>query len=47
MEKIYSRNQKLNTNQLPTKQTKDFILNYSKALKVINCKGLVVEMLIN
>lgn len=47
MEKIYSKNPKQNTTHLPSKQTKDFIFNYSKALKVIDCKGLVVELLIN
>lgn len=47
MEKIYSEDSKLKTKKLPSKSTKDFILNYSKALRVINCKGVTVEMLIN
>jgi hypothetical protein len=47
MEEIYSRSYKKNMNQLPSKKTKDFILNYSKALKVFTCGGLKVEVLIN
>jgi hypothetical protein len=47
MEKIYSKSPKPNITNLPSKKTKDFILNYSKALKVFNCKGINVEMLIN
>lgn len=47
MEKIYTK-PKFNTeNKLPSQQTKNFILNYSKAFQVIQCKNLVVEVLIN
>ncbi|GGE29844.1 hypothetical protein GCM10010832_07950 [Psychroflexus planctonicus] len=47
MEKIYSNNTKPKSEKLPSKKTKDFILNYSKALHIQQCKGLTVEMLIN
>lgn len=47
MEKIYAKRTPKNQNALPSKKTKDFILNYSKAFKVLHCKGLKVEMLIN
>jgi hypothetical protein len=47
MEKIYSKkNFKLETLQ-PKKETVNFLLNYSKALSVINCNGLKFEALLN
>ena len=47
MEKIYSKHSKPNSQKLPSKQTKDFILSYSKSLKIIDCGSIKIEMLIN
>ncbi|WP_169786427.1 hypothetical protein [Pseudalgibacter alginicilyticus] len=48
MAKIYSDNSINKVNELkPAKETIDFLLNYSKALSVINCNKLKFEALLN
>ncbi|WP_186826872.1 hypothetical protein [Seonamhaeicola algicola] len=49
MAKLYSEKHfSENLNKLePTEDTVQFILNYSKALRVINCNKLTFEMLQN
>lgn len=48
MAKLYSENSinKLNTME-PKEETVNFLLNYSKALSVINCNKLKFEALLN
>jgi len=47
MAKLYSKKKtKLETLQ-PREETVNFLLNYSKALSVINCNGLKFEALLN
>jgi len=47
MAKLYSeKNPKIKTLQ-PKEETVNFLLNYSKALSVINCNGLKFEALLN
>lgn len=47
MEKIYTKKNKEISNFSPKKKVKDFILNYSKALRVYDCNGLKIELLVN
>ncbi|MFV0540291.1 MAG: hypothetical protein ACK5MZ_03510 [Aestuariibaculum sp.] len=48
MAKIYSKNFTKNSNQItPKEETIRFLLDYSKALSVINCNKSRFEMLIN
>jgi hypothetical protein len=48
MAKIYSENSIENTKNLkPKNETVQFILNYSKALKVVNGKTEQYELLLN
>jgi hypothetical protein len=48
MAKIYSENPIKNLNDLkPKEETVNFLLNYSKALSVINCNELKFEALLN
>ncbi|MDO5980446.1 hypothetical protein [Flavivirga spongiicola] len=48
MAKIYSGNSIKNLNeQEPKEETVNFLLNYSKALSVINCNKLKFEALLN
>ncbi len=48
MAKIYSENSIENTKNLkPKNETVQFILNYSKALKVVNGKTEKYELLLN
>ena len=48
MAKLYSENSIKKVNELePKKDTVSFILNYSKALSVINCKNVKFEALLN
>ena len=48
MAKLYSENSIKNLNDLkPKEETVNFLLNYSKALSVINCNNLKFEALLN
>ncbi len=47
MEKIYSTNTPKNVNLKPKDETVSFLLNYSKALSVINYNKLKFEALLN
>jgi len=47
MAKIYSKNSKSNKKMIPKDETVCFILNYSKALSVINYKKMKFEALLN
>jgi hypothetical protein len=48
MAKLYSENAIKNLNELnPKEETLQFLLNYSKALSVINCNKMKFEALLN
>ncbi len=48
MAKLYSENSIKNLKELePKEETVNFLLNYSKALSVINCNKLKFEALLN
>jgi hypothetical protein len=48
MAKLYSENSIKNIENLePREETVNFLLNYSKALSVINCNKLKFEALLN
>jgi hypothetical protein len=48
MAKLYSENPIKNLNELePKEETVNFLLNYSKALSVINCNKWKFEALLN
>ena len=47
MAKIYSENFKKNKKMIPKDETVSFILNYSKALSVIDYKKMKFEALLN
>ncbi len=48
MAKLYSENSIKNLSELePKEETVKFLLNYSKALSVINCNKLKFEALLN
>ena len=48
MAKLYSENSIENLNDLkPREETVNFLLNYSKALSVINCNKMKFEALLN
>ncbi len=48
MAKLYSENSIKSLNELePREETVKFLLNYSKALSVINCNKLKFEALLN
>ena len=48
MAKIYSENSINKLNELePREETVNFLLNYSKALSVINCNQMKFEVLLN
>lgn len=47
MAKIYSKSSPEKKKMLPKKQTIDFLLNYSKALSVINYNRMKFETLLN
>ncbi|WP_181364024.1 hypothetical protein [Algibacter marinivivus] len=48
MAKIYSENSIKNIENLePREETVNFLLNYSKALSVINCNKMKFEALLN
>jgi len=47
MAKIYSKDLSDRINLKPKKETVDFLLNYSKALSVINYKKLKFETIMN
>lgn len=47
MAKLYTQETPKQQNLQPKKETIEFILNYSKALSVINCKNEKFELLLN
>jgi hypothetical protein len=47
MAKLYSKNPQTKDTLNPKKETIDFLLNYSKALSVINCNKMKFEALLN
>jgi len=47
MAKLYSNYPQINEQLNPKKETIDFIVNYSKALRVIKCNNLKFEALQN
>ncbi len=48
MAKIYSENSINKLNELePREETVNFLLNYSKALSVINCSKMKFEVILN
>ena len=47
MAKLYSKNPKKNKKLIPKDETISFILNYSKALSVIDYKKMKFEALLN
>ena len=48
MAKLYTNKSVENFNELkPKEETVNFLLNYSKALSVINCNGMKFEALLN
>ena len=47
MAKLYSQKELANTKMLPKKATVNFILNYSKALKMIKIGNMNFELLAN
>ena len=47
MAKLYSETQKKIKNLNPKEETINFLLNYSKALSVINCNKMKFEALLN
>ncbi len=47
MAKLYSKKNPINTDLVPKEETINFLLNYSKALSVINCNKLKFETLLN
>lgn len=47
MAKLYSKKALANTKMLPKKETINFILNYSKALKVIKVGSINFEIVAN
>jgi hypothetical protein len=47
MDKLYSKNALSNSKMLPKKRTISFILNYSKALNIVNIGSLKFEIIAN
>jgi hypothetical protein len=47
MAKLYSKKALANTKMLPKKETINFILNYSKALKIVKVGNMNFELLAN
>lgn len=47
MAKLYSRKPVIKTKMLPKKETINFILNYSKALKIITIGDMKLETIVN
>jgi hypothetical protein len=47
MAKLYSETPKKIENLSPKEETVNFLLNYSKALSVINCNKMKFEALLN
>ena len=47
MAKLYSECPQKNENLNPKEETVNFLLNYSKALSVINCNKMKFEALLN
>jgi hypothetical protein len=47
MAKIYSSKTLVNPSMKPKKETISFLLNYSKALSVVKCKGVNYEIIAN
>jgi len=47
MEKNYSKSLKITKRIKPDKEVVSFLLNYSKALKIVKTEGKVFEVIIN
>lgn len=47
MEKNYSKKSKITKKMKPDKDVVSFLLNYSKALKVVKIEGEVFEIIVN
>jgi hypothetical protein len=47
MEKNYSKKSKIAKKMKPDKEVVSFLLNYSKALKIVKIEGEVFEIIIN
>ncbi len=47
MAKIYSKKTLATQKMLPNKQTIDFILNYSKSLKIVKVGNMNIEIIAN
>lgn len=47
MEKKYSKESKISKKMKPDKEVVSFLLNYSKALKIIKTEGEIFEVLVN
>ena len=47
MAKLYSKKALATTKMLPSKQTINFILNYSKALKIVKAGNMNFELIAN
>lgn len=47
MEKNYSKALKINNKIKPDKEVVTFLLNYSKALKIVKTEGKVFEIIVN
>lgn len=47
MAKLYSKFSQKNNELTPKEETVNFLLNYSKALKIINCDKMKFETLLN
>lgn len=47
MEKNYSKKSKITRKMKPDKEIVSFLLNYSKALKIVKIEGEVFEIIVN
>lgn len=47
MAKLYSKKKLATTKMLPSKNTVSFILQYSKALKVVKCSSMNFKLIAN
>jgi hypothetical protein len=47
MEKNYSKMSKITKKMKPDKEVVSFLLNYSKALKIVKIEGKVFEIIVN
>jgi hypothetical protein len=47
MAKLYTQKKLAASKMLPKKETVSYILQYSKALKIVKCNGIKFEMIAN